>query len=76
MEKWNHSSKFTKRKKKDTQMLKEINAVTKHSMIEVLFYLDKDLAAKALQRDIVYNYIMEHGTNLELVKMLRDIQSL
>lgn len=57
-------------------MLKEINAVTKHSMIEVLFYLDKDLAAKALQRDIVYNYIMEHGTNLELVKMLRDIQSL
>lgn len=62
------------RKKQDTQMLKEINAVTKHSMIEVLPYLDNDLVSKALQRQIVYNYIMEHGTNFVLLKMLQGIQ--
>lgn len=64
--------KDAERKLKDTRLLKEINAATKRSMIEVLPQLDKDLIHKVLQRDIVYRYIMEYGTNIELLDMLKQ----
>lgn len=64
--------KDAERKLKDTRLLKEINAATKRSMIEVLPQLDKDLIHKVLQRDIVYQYIMEYGTNNELLDMLKQ----
>lgn len=60
-----------KRKLKDTRLLKKINATTKHSMVEVWPQLDNDLIHKVLQRDIVYKYIMEYGTNTELLDMIK-----
>lgn len=49
------------RKQRDTQALKKMNAATKRSMTEALPFLDKTLVSKALQRDIVYDYIMANG---------------
>lgn len=60
------------RKQRDTKMLKEMNTVTKRSMIEVLPRLDKALVSKALQRETVYDYIMANGANPVLLKILQD----
>lgn len=60
------------RKQRDTKMLKEMNTVTKRSMIEVLPRLDKALVSKALQKETVYDYIMANGTNPVLLKILQD----
>ncbi len=66
--------KDAQRKQKDTEMLKKMNTITKHTMTEVLPQLDKALVLKALQREVVYNYIIENGTNSVLLKMLQDIR--
>lgn len=60
------------RKQQDTKMLKEMHAAVRRSMVEVLPNLDKALVSKVLQREIVYNYILGHGTNSALLKVLQD----
>jgi ribose 5-phosphate isomerase RpiB len=62
------------RKQHDTKILKTMNAVAKRSMLEVLPRLDEALILKALQRDVVYDYIMENGNNSALMKMLSDMR--
>lgn len=54
--------------------LKLINALTKKTMLEVLPQLDKELTAKMLQRDCVYQYIMEHGTNAQLIELMEGLR--
>lgn len=63
--------KDAERKIKDTKKLKELNHITKRKMLEVLPELDKDLAAKALNRECVFNYIMQHGNNTELLELMK-----
>lgn len=59
-----------KRKKKDTIMLKNINSLTKRSMPEVFHQLDSELLKKALQRRNVVDYILNYGTETEVVELL------
>lgn len=66
--------KDAERKQRDTRLLKEINAVTKKGMTEVLPQLQESLIDKVLQRDIVYQYIMKYGTNKVLLNMLREFR--
>lgn len=58
----------SERKKKDTQLLKRINKISKKSMTEILPQLDKEIVQSALSRKNVIDYILEYGSNVELVK--------
>lgn len=54
------------RKKRDAECLKRMNGVCKKSLVEILPLLDRDILEPALHYHVVYEYIMEHGTNEEL----------
>lgn len=60
-----------KRKQHDTEKRKEIQMICKRNIIEVLPLLDKDIVQGALSYNIVYDFIMEHGTNEELLKQMK-----
>lgn len=62
------------RKQTDTKKLKEINAITKRTIIEVLPFIDHDLVTASLKRANVYDYIMEFGTNIELINLLKSLK--
>lgn len=59
------------RKKRDAEQLKRINRLCKKRLTDVLPLLEPDLVHAALYYDSVYQYILEHGTNRELEKMVR-----
>lgn len=69
-----YPAKDAARKQKDTKLLKEINALTKRNIIDVLPQLDKSLIQKVLQRDVVFDYIMKYGTNPRLQTMLKELR--
>lgn len=58
--------KEAERKKHDTEKLKKINQVCKKNVLEILPLLDKEIMTGALNYDIVYDFIMENGTNEKL----------
>lgn len=60
------------RKKRDTLLLKEINALTKRNAIEVFEQLDKALMKKVLKKINVVDYIVEHGKEKEVVEFVRS----
>lgn len=62
--------KDAERKKRDTLLLKEINALTKRNMLEVFEQLDEELMRKALQRNDVVDYILKYGNNAELNSLI------
>lgn len=59
------------RKQADTRKLKEINTITKKGIIEILPCINSDLVKTSLKRDIIYNYIMDFGTNTKLIDLLK-----
>lgn len=59
-----------KRKQRDARMLKDINRITKRSLAEILPKLDRELVKSALERKIVYDYVMEYGKNEELKRVM------
>lgn len=63
--------KDAERKKQDTLLLKEINALTKREMVDVFAQLDQDLLKKALRRGNVIDYILKYGRNEELAVLIR-----
>lgn len=62
------------RKQKDTQMLKEIWRISKKSLAQVLPELDREFVLSALGRENVYDYVMQHGKDPELEKVLREMK--
>ncbi len=63
-----------KRKKMDTALLKSINLAGKKTITEILPLLDQNLLKKTLRYEVVYDYLMEHGTNNELKIVLQELQ--
>lgn len=59
------------RKKKDTLLLKEINALTKRSAIDVFERLDKALIQKVIRKTNVIEYILVHGTDKDILEFIR-----
>lgn len=59
------------RKKWDTLKLKELNSITKRTLIDILPFIDVELLLKLKTRTNVYSYIMKNGTNKELLNLLR-----
>ena len=59
------------RKKEDTALMKQLNAQTKRSMAEIFSSIDRSLLKKALQWDAVRQYILQYGTNQEIVNLIK-----
>lgn len=64
--------KDAERKRADTRKLKEMNVVTKRKLVEVLPKLDSELVLAAFQRKNVFDYVLKHGTNIELLDLLKN----
>ena len=60
------------RKKQDTLLLKEINALTKRNAVDVFEQLDKALIQKVLKKTNVVKYILEHGRDKEVLEFIRS----
>ena len=60
------------RKKQDTLLLKEINALTKRNAIDVFKQLDKTLIQKVLKKHNVVEHILEHGRKKEVLEFIRS----
>lgn len=67
-----YPDKEADRKKQDTKRLKQINAICKKSVIDILPMLDEGFVAGVLNYNIVYDFIMENGINDNLKKKLRE----
>ena len=64
------------RKKQDTLLLKEINALTKRNAIDVFKQLDKTLIQKVLKKHNVVEYILEHGRKKEVLEFIRSTHAM
>lgn len=64
------------RKRHDSEELKKINKTCKKDIVEVLPMMDKSIVKAALDYDVVYDYIMDHGTNEELKVLMRNLRIL
>lgn len=65
-----YPAKDAERKKRDTLRLKKLNDITKKSLIEILPFVDSELIVSLKKRKNVYDYLLENGTNEELLKLL------
>lgn len=61
-----------KRKQKDTETLKYMNAITKRELKDVLPQMEIEFIKKVLSRDNVFNYVMKYGKNNELRNLLKS----
>ncbi len=62
------------RKKRDTALLKNIQQISKKTITEVLPLLDSDFVKSTLQYEVVYDYIIEHGTNCTLKLLMSELR--
>lgn len=60
-----------RRKKRDTERLKQINRLCKKRLVDILPLLDGDFVRAVLSYDIVCQYILENGTDEELLGVIR-----
>jgi hypothetical protein len=60
------------RKKQDATMLKELHAATKKSLPDVLPFLDQAFVKSVLQRDCVYQYVIQNSQNKRLKEILQS----
>ena len=65
--------KDAERKARDTKLLKQLNALTKRSMAEVLALYDIALLKKALSWQAVRREILCRGTDRALVERIRRL---
>ena len=63
------------RKRRDTEALKRLAAVTKRPLEEALARYDRDLVAKALSWDRVTDYIRGHGTDRAVISLIDGVLS-
>ena len=61
------------RKKRDTELLKEINSVTKKTLPEAIGQYDKELVRRALQWKAVRDDIREYGRDPEIVSLIMNV---
>lgn len=62
------------RKKRDTELLKNIHARSKKDITEILNTLDKEYVNSVLDYSVVYDYIMKYGKNEKLKSEMERIR--
>lgn len=70
-----YPKKDAARKQKDTQLLKDINSITKRALKEIIPQMNIDFMKKVLSRDNVFKYVMKYGKNNELMELLQYLSS-
>ena len=58
------------RKKRDTETLKQLNRLTKRSLLDILPLVDRELLAALKRRKNVYEYILANGHHQALIERL------
>lgn len=59
------------RKQADTRLMKELNAITKRTLADILYELEPDFIKSCLKHEVVFSYICEHGQNQPLLEALK-----
>lgn len=67
-----YPKKDAERKMKDTRILKELNSLTKRSLMDILPEIDKDFLKGVLRKKNVYEYVMKYGKYEELKSYLHS----
>lgn len=62
------------RKRRDTRLLKQLNAAAKRPVLEVFRAMDRGLLQKALQWETVRRDILENGKNEEIMAFVRAFE--
>ncbi|MGP3254858.1 RpiB/LacA/LacB family sugar-phosphate isomerase [Lactobacillus gasseri] len=63
------------RKMKNTTEVKELNQLNKKSIISILPSVDPDLLIPILKYKPVYDFIIQNGTNHELVDLIKKLET-
>jgi ribose 5-phosphate isomerase RpiB len=64
------------RKQRDTKLLKDIWRTSKRPLAQILPELDRQLVWHALSRTVVFEYVMQHGKDKELEKVLHSLHNM
>lgn len=64
-----------KRKTKNAQEVKNLNIISKKSMIDIIPKIDSDLILPVLNYEPVYDFIIKNGTDKELVSIVKRIKN-
>lgn len=70
-----YPAKDAERKKTDTEKLKELNMISKKSLVEIIPQVDKTFLQSVFLRKSVYQYVHENGKNEELKRCLEEYQN-
>ena len=60
------------RKQKDTNLLKDLNSITKRDLKDIIPKIDVEFMKKVINRRNVLDYIMKCGQDIELMKLLQE----
>ncbi len=66
-----YPEKDAKRKRRDTQILKELNGLTKRSLIDILPELDDNLIRAVIRKRNVCDYIISNGQDHKVAEFLK-----
>lgn len=62
------------RKKKDTEILKEFNRLTRKSLAEILPQMEASFLKKVFQKKDVWEYVVKNGKNKELIQVMKSLK--
>lgn len=67
-----YPEKDSERKQKDTNLLKNINAITKRELKEIIPEIEVDFIKKVISRENVFKYVLKYGQDNELIEVLKS----
>ena len=62
------------RKQKDTARLMELRSLTQRGLVEILPQMDSDLLDSFFERKNVFKYVLQNGSNQELIRLLMELK--
>ena len=63
------------RKRREASLLLNLGYLTKKSFVEIIDDFDKNFLDKILGRDFLFDFLLEHGTNFQLLEMLKAFRN-
>ena len=64
-----------KRKIRNAQEVKNLNVISKKSMIDIIPKIDPDLIFPVLNYEPIYNFIIKNGTDQKLISIIKRIKN-
>lgn len=63
------------RKRREATLLLNLGYLTKKSFVEIIDDFDKNFLEKILGRDFLFDFLLEQGTNFQLLEMLKAFRN-